>query len=787
MRPISRVFAILFAALLAGALVSCGGSSASNSSEASSSASAAATAATQVQAKGSPWIDANVIDVVTAETPTDVHNDFYIAQAKDWLSSVKIPSYADRWSVFDAVGAQHEQQLLDLIEKSNVTDHDVEVLRNYYDLLMDWDVREQAGIAPIMPMLEAVWDIQTIDELTAYLESDAVRQRGNYLVGYDNEPSGETLLTLSTSIMGKDAGYKVTIGMNSRFTVDVSDVEGANDMSAVVNAPFVQKATYMLRRAGYSSGEAVALVSLVAPLEARLAASAKMTEDEEESFWSRAFEIAGTDNPDEITAEQWNEILELVGDTLGHAKEMTRDEIQKMAGAFPILGLLDAYGFDDAQGYIVSETGWLAEMGAVYNQDNLEALKAHIICGILLDNMSLLDYEALEVAENAADLEDTMNEAVNELESGTDEGDAAEIDGEIDEYDDGEYEDYIGDVVPEARVATVSEDELKRMAVFRTLKEDMPAAMTNAFIAHCYSPEAQARAEELTSKIIDKYHTLLNMQDWMDDATKKRAIEKLDGMSICVGYPKDGLPDTSGLVVPSMDEGGTLVDVSLALSAYNVQLVQEQLHGGDTDMLWADALTVNAFNDLTTNSVVICGGIIGGELFSAEWPIEKQLAVLGTTIGHEISHAFDDSGAAFDKDGNLNNWWTAGDLADFEARTAKVVNYLQTIDPLGAGSYDGSAVCGEVIADMAGLKVVLLVAADIDGFDYEKFFEYYAIGWESVGTYDAELTLFYADSHPLDATRMNVSVMQAQEFYDTYGIKPGDAMYLAPEDRISIW
>jgi putative endopeptidase len=88
---------------------------------------------------------------------------------------------------------------------------------------------------------------------------------------------------------------------------------------------------------------------------------------------------------------------------------------------------------------------------------------------------------------------------------------------------------------------------------------------------------------------------------------------------------------------------------------------------------------------------------------------------------------------------------------------------------------------------MGGLKAVLLVAKDVDGFDYQRFFKAYVIGWQSVGSAASSKDQFLTDSHPLDATRANVSVMQVQEFYDTYGIKAGDTMYLAPEDRISVW
>jgi putative endopeptidase len=152
-----------------------------------------------------------------------------------------------------------------------------------------------------------------------------------------------------------------------------------------------------------------------------------------------------------------------------------------------------------------------------------------------------------------------------------------------------------------------------------------------------------------------------------------------------------------------------------------------------------------------------------------------------------VAHAFDGTGVLYDSKGNYRLWMSEEDQKAFDEREQRVRDYLDTIRPLGDTEYDGEKMSDEMIADMAGLKVVMRMAKTIDGFDYKRFFKSYCIGWKSVGTLSDLEDVLANDTHPLDATRANVSVMQVDEFSETYDVKPGDGMYMAPEDRISVW
>ena len=154
-------------------------------------------------------------------------------------------------------------------------------------------------------------------------------------------------------------------------------------------------------------------------------------------------------------------------------------------------------------------------------------------------------------------------------------------------------------------------------------------------------------------------------------------------------------------------------------------------------------------------------------------------------IGHEISHAFDSTGAQFDQDGNMKQWWTDEDWAAFSERNEKLNEYFKKIHPW-EGQDLAENKTGEACADMSGMKCMLRMAAKKDGFDYDRFFRSYADFWMEKGT--LTITYIYCDDeHPLPYLRVNCTLQQFDQFLDFYGIKEGDKMYLAPEDRVNIW
>ena len=168
--------------------------------------------------------------------------------------------------------------------------------------------------------------------------------------------------------------------------------------------------------------------------------------------------------------------------------------------------------------------------------------------------------------------------------------------------------------------------------------------------------------------------------------------------------------------------------------------------------------------------------------------IEEKYALLGTIVGHEITHAFDTDGSLYDENGEENNWWTKKDRDVFEAKVDKLINFYDQISLKKGYKVDGTNVSQEATADLGGMKIILEIVKKYDNFDYDKFFRAYAYLW-CCKTFDISLVEPYEreDGHPFNYLRANVTLAQFDEFVETYDIKPGDGMYIPEEQRIKIW
>ena len=180
------------------------------------------------------------------------------------------------------------------------------------------------------------------------------------------------------------------------------------------------------------------------------------------------------------------------------------------------------------------------------------------------------------------------------------------------------------------------------------------------------------------------------------------------------------------------------------------------------------------------------GAFARGDMYRSDMTDEELYGTVGAVIGHEISHAFDSSGAQFDKNGDMLNWWTEEDYNAFLERNRKLADYYNNMHPWKGQDFYGSIMTGEACADMAGIKVMLQIAAENPDFDYDLFFRTYADVWLTMDT----LGMAYVrinDTHPMGYLRINATLQQYDEFLDFYGITEGDGMYLAPEARVAIW
>ena len=290
----------------------------------------------------------------------------------------------------------------------------------------------------------------------------------------------------------------------------------------------------------------------------------------------------------------------------------------------------------------------------------------------------------------------------------------------------------------------------------------------------------------MIGEIMQDYRIRLSGADWLSEQTRATAIGKLDAMKIRVGYPEKYRIDWDNVdVSASKPFIENVITVMQEQRKMNLSLDGKKVDSGVWDNM--NANTVNAFYDSSDNSINFPAAILNDPMYDASRSHSYNLGAIGNVIAHEITHAFDSSGSQFDKDGNMTDWWTESDRAAFDDRTDKVAKYYSSIEIMDGLCINGELTKGETVADLGSMACTLDIMRGMKDADYKEYFTAYANLWKEKITPEAQESYAMTNPHPPTYMRFNVTVMQYQEFYDTFGIKEGDKMYIAPEDRLKVW
>ena len=304
---------------------------------------------------------------------------------------------------------------------------------------------------------------------------------------------------------------------------------------------------------------------------------------------------------------------------------------------------------------------------------------------------------------------------------------------------------------------------------------------------HYFSKESKADVEKLVKEIIAAYKKKIEAVDWMTAETKKNAIKKLDTMKIKIGYPEKW-DDYSKLEIKSYEEGGSLLQNSLSIMNWqNEQAIDELDKPVDKTEFGFPPQMVNACYDPSNNDLTFPAAILQAPYYDIKQSREKNLGAIGVVIAHEISHAFDTSGANFDCNGNLVQWWTPEDYAKFQEKANTFKTFYSNITTDSGDKVNGDLTVGENIADITAMSCMLDIMKEMDHPDYKAFFESWANAWHMISTPEYTKLLLEQDVHSPNKVRANAVVQQFQEFYDTYDVKEGDGMYVKPEDRLKLF
>ncbi|HEY9415428.1 MAG TPA: M13 family metallopeptidase [Pseudonocardia sp.] len=321
----------------------------------------------------------------------------------------------------------------------------------------------------------------------------------------------------------------------------------------------------------------------------------------------------------------------------------------------------------------------------------------------------------------------------------------------------------------------------------------MGEALGQLYVDKYFPDQAKKRADALVHTIIDAYRSSIDGLDWMSPPTKAVAKQKLDKLAVKIGHPTVW-KDFSKLVINSGDLVGDLDRAARWEHQRDVAKLGKPVDRGEWFMT---PQTVNAYYNASMNEIVFPAAILQPPFFDARADDAVNYGAIGSVIGHEISHAFDDQGSKYDPDGNLRDWWTPADAKAFAAKTQALTAQYSGYSPLPGAHVNGQLTLGENIADLSGLTVAQRAyqaslqrkpAPVIDTFTGDqRFFLGFAQIWREKVRDESLRTSLLTDPHSPGEFRCDGVVVNVDAFYTTFGVKPGDKLFTPPEQRVHIW
>jgi putative endopeptidase len=318
-------------------------------------------------------------------------------------------------------------------------------------------------------------------------------------------------------------------------------------------------------------------------------------------------------------------------------------------------------------------------------------------------------------------------------------------------------------------------------------------ALGKLYVADYFPAESKAKMLGLVGDIRTAMRARIEKLDWMSPATKAKAFEKLDSLRVKIGYP-DKWRDYSGLTIKDGDLYGNVERASAFDWAFRVGRL-----GGPVDKSeWGmTPPTINAYYNPTGNEIVFPAAILQPPFFDPDGDMAINYGGIGGVIGHELTHGFDDQGRRYDAHGRLTDWWTPEDAKRFQAEATKLGAEYGAFEVLPGAKINGDLTMGENIADLGGLLLALDAyhaslkgkpAPIIDGLTGDqRVFLGWAQVWRGKTRDDRLRQQLVSDPHSPNQARVDVPVRNIDAFYEAFGVKPGDKMYVAPGDRVRIW
>jgi putative endopeptidase len=339
--------------------------------------------------------------------------------------------------------------------------------------------------------------------------------------------------------------------------------------------------------------------------------------------------------------------------------------------------------------------------------------------------------------------------------------------------------------------ATVNRPLQKR--AIAQINRDLGEVVGKVYVQNYFPAERKQQVQEMVHNFLLAYKERIDTLDWMSEATKKQAQVKLSKIAVKVGYP-DKWRDYAALDIKRDDLVGNVTRAREFSHGYEINKLGKPVDRSEWGMT---PQTVNAYYNPELNEVVFPAARLQSPLYDPDAEAAINYGAVGISIGHEISHAFDDQGAQYDGDGNLRNWWTKEDGEKFAAKGKMLVAQYDSYSPVPGFHLNGELTLGENIADNAGAVMASRAyqislhgkpAPVIDGYTADqRIFMGMAQARRGKARDAALIAQVKADPHSPSEFRVNGSLRNHPDFYKAYDVKPGDKMYLAPQERVVFW
>lgn len=342
------------------------------------------------------------------------------------------------------------------------------------------------------------------------------------------------------------------------------------------------------------------------------------------------------------------------------------------------------------------------------------------------------------------------------------------------------------------------EQRAQNKRAYEVINRSLGEAFGKLYVEKYFPAESKAQMVEMINYLKKSFATHIQNLTWMSEPTKIKALEKLNKFTVKVAYP-DKWKDYSALHIDAENQGGTLYKNMENIAEWRYSEALDKIGKPVDKTKWGmTPQTVNAYYSPLNNEIVFPAAILQPPFFNPKADAAVNFGGIGAVIGHEITHGFDDSGAQFDADGNLTDWWAPEDKTNFEKVTDALAEQYSGYEPVKGNFINGKFTNGENIADLGGVNISFDALqmylndhgnpGEINGYTQnQRFFMSWATVWRTLQKEEALINQIKTNEHSPGYYRAFGPLVNTDAWYEAFDVKPGDKLYKKPEERVKIW